>query len=179
MARKQKEGGNKTETIAVRITPKQRYLLDLVSRRSHRSISEVVSLAIDAEIERGLEREEITDKNSNPFFNELLVLLDKDELPSQEDILIKVFFRSKKNWKLQLDTNHYWDAEESDRLVILGRFWPALLRHPDEELTYKIIVENPRYWIIKDQSPAFPNYEKIRKDWEKIKTQTKERADNL
>ena len=167
MPRKPKESGGKTETIAVRVTPKQKYRLELQSRRYRRSISEVVSSSID-EMEINIDAKEffesmgldkLTEKNvsSNTSINEAMERISDLFAEGNEMDIFEAL----------------WDAEEPTRVVKLGMHFPSLLEYPIEEIAWKIIQENDAYW---GRRRKIPDYQKIREDWGKIKKQAEERA---
>ena len=167
MPRKPKVSGSKSESIAVRVTPKQKYRLELLSRRYRRSISEVVSSSID-ELEINIDAKEFfesmgldkpTEKNvsSNTSINEAIkrisdIFAEGNEMDIFESL---------------------WDPEEPTRVVKLGMHFPSLLEYPIEEIAWKIIQENDAYW---GRRRKIPDYQKIREDWGEIKKQAEDRA---
>ena len=168
MPRQPKKSGGKTETIAVRVTPKQKYKLELQSRRYRRSISEVVSSSID-EMEINIDAKEfvesmgldkLTEKNvsSNTSINEAMERISDLFAEGNEMDIFEAL----------------WDAEEPTRVVKLGMHFPSLLEYPIEEIAWKIIQENDAYWW--GRRRKIPDYQKIREDWDKIKKQAEERA---
>ena len=173
MARKPKEGGVKLETIGVRVNAKQKYGLELLTRRYRQSISEVVSAAIDDAIEKGLR------VDSKVHFETFFKRFSEPEHARASAQEMFDIFKEANSRHPHVDPNEIflfdelWDAEEHARVVNLGILWPALLEYPIEELSFKIIKENKKYW---EKDPKMPLFEKIGKDWEKIKEQAKERA---
>jgi len=161
--RKPKNDVAKLETIAVRLTTEQKYLLEMLRRhQSANSLSEVASVAIDKEIKKSLTL------NTDDWLNIAFYANDPRGLKKQLQKLVN-------DTKIHVADIHglLWDPEEADRLVNLGLYWPRLLEYPIEQLAFKIILENNKYWR-KVRDDEEPNLPKIRKDWEEIKRQASE-----
>lgn len=168
--RKPKKGVAKLETVAVRLTSKQKYGLELLRRRYKvNSLSEAASSAIDSAIDDGLT------VNFKEFYKAHLLQLQPPDKAEENLQKIKGMLDSR---GIEInETNIFgilWDPEEADRVVSLGSYWPALLDYPIEELAWKIIQEDKKYWS--GSRELAPNRKKIREDWDEIKKQAEERA---
>ena len=139
MARKSKPRDlAKGDVITVRLSPKLKYGLELLSRKQHRTISSIVTWAVEQMItnhECGLFKEP---KNPRPGKG-MYIPIEKYML----DVL--------------------WDVDPADRLVKLAKHWPELMTF-EEELIVKTIKKEGWGWPKKGDSAT----EQLRQMWPDI-----------
>ncbi len=105
------------EVLTVRLSPKMKFGLELLSRKQHRSLSAIVQHLLDRELRENLKVTKDVGDNIEGWREEHVRLLDL-----------------------------VWDPYEPDRLVKLGMHSPDLL-DVDEELKWKVIQDDyKRYW---------------------------------
>ncbi len=116
-AKARKNYAANAEVLTVRLSPKMKFGLELLSRKQHRSLSAIVQHLLDRELRENL-----------------YVPIDVVE-PDGD-------FHVEKRRLVDL----VWDPYEPDRLVKLGLHSPDLL-DLDEELKWKVIQDDyKRYW---------------------------------
>lgn len=108
----------KTETLAVRIDPKEKYGLEILSRMQRRSLTSLVEYTINQKLREYLVIDE-PQKSS----------LFKDKVYEEGCILDDI-----------------WADDEVMRLILLLDFAPQLLTF-EEGLVWKLIQDNAIYWI--------------------------------
>ncbi len=116
-AKARKTYAAKAEVLTVRLSPKMKFGLELLSRKQHRSLSAIVQHLLDRELRENLKVTKDVGDNIEGWREEHVRLLDL-----------------------------VWDPYEPDRLVKLGLHSPDLL-DLDEELKWKVIQDDyERYW---------------------------------
>ena len=116
-AKARKTYAAKAEVLTVRLSPKMKFGLELLSRKQHRSLSAIVQHLLDRELRENLKVAKDVDDGTGGWREEHVRLLDLA-----------------------------WDPYEPDRLVKLGMHSPDLL-DVDEELKWKVIQDDyKRYW---------------------------------
>ncbi len=107
----------KGEVLTVRLSPKLKFGLELLSRKQHRSLSAIVHHLLDRELRENLNVRQDVEEPDGDWHVEQKRLLDL-----------------------------VWDPLPPDRLVKLGMHSPDLL-DLDEELKWKVIQDDyERYW---------------------------------
>jgi len=94
--------GTKGEVITVRLGPKLKYGLDLLTRKQHRTLSSVVTWAIEQAI----------NDPENGLYKNMSKGLKVAEPMQMLDVL--------------------WDIEAADRLVKIAIHWPELMTYEEE-----------------------------------------------
>jgi hypothetical protein len=65
--------------------------------------------------------------------------------------------------------NYLWDVEEADRFAKLAINHPGLLTH-EEQLWWKIIIEEPMFWDTEGRDPNVSfQFKKLREYWDGVK----------
>ncbi|MBF0612752.1 MAG: hypothetical protein HQL55_16640 [Magnetococcales bacterium] len=137
----------KGELVSVRVSPKTKFSLELLSRIQRRTVSAIVHMAIERELRRDGSR----------------LNLDEGDNAEMAD-----------NWPGRREENEsylpdlLWDPIVSDRLVKLAQNRPDLLTH-QEQLMWKAIQENPRWY-----RAGTPDLLAIRSAWAEINRQAEE-----
>ncbi len=105
------------EVLTVRLSPKMKFGLELLSRKQHRSLSAIVQHLLDRELRENLTVAKDVEDDMRGWHVEHVRILDL-----------------------------VWDPYEEDRLVKLATHSPDLL-DLDEELKWKVIQDDyKRYW---------------------------------
>ena len=133
-AKARKTYAAKAEVLTVRLSPKMKFGLELLSRKQHRSLSAIVQHLLDRELRENLKVAKDVDDGTGGWRVDHVRLLDL-----------------------------VWDPYEADRLVKLGMHSPDLL-DVDEELKWKAIQDDykrswhggkkPNYKAIRDDWSA-------------------------
>ncbi len=139
----------KVESITVRINPKMKYGLELLSRKQHRTISAVVEWAID---------NALRDPKSG-FINESAYY---DRVSGKES-----------NFLLDV----LWHVNEVERFIqLVFREELGLLTY-EEEILWETIKDNAIYWLVTDRGETLSwnikssdnlNLPAIKNDWTKL-----------
>ncbi|MEO5334223.1 MAG: hypothetical protein H7839_19590 [Magnetococcus sp. YQC-5] len=137
----------KGELVSVRVSPKTKFSLELLSRIQRRTVSAIVHMAIERELRRD---------GSQLNFDE----------EDGKGMVEKARGRREENESYLPDL--LWDPVVSDRLVKLAQNRPDLLTH-QEQLMWKAIQENPR-WC----RDGTPDLLEIRSAWAEINRQAEE-----
>lgn len=113
MVRKPKGEVTRSETLAIRLDPRTRYMLELASRIQHRTLSSVVEWMINNSLK------DIMVNEKESLANAQNQLWDIDE----SDRLLKLAFNypsllsfdEQKMWKLIREHGHFWKGEYVER----------------------------------------------------------------
>lgn len=135
--------GVKSATVTIRLTPKMRFGLELMARRHHDSVQEIMQRAINdlfASTHEGL-----------------LVDLCRPEDEVAEGLFAPVNI-----------LNAVWSESAAERLANLALLCPELLNTPERRIWAKV-RENDRYWKADEGSEARKlddlDVEKLEEDW--------------
>ncbi len=119
--------GKKGEVITVRVSPKLKYGLELLSRKQHRSVSSVVTWAIE---------QMMTNHDSGLFKTAIGPKSGKRKGTDEHT----------KEYMLEI----LWNVHPADRLVKLATYWPELMTYKGELLVEAIKKEG--LWPAKGDS---------------------------
>lgn len=141
--------GVKSATVTIRLTPKMRFGLELMSRRHHDSVQEIMQRAI------------------NDLFGSthegLLVDLCRPEDEVAEGLFAPVNI-----------LNAVWSESAAERLANLALLCPELLNTPERRIWAKV-TESSQYWRTVDggeqKSRGALLLEKLEEDWSLLSTQ--------
>jgi len=112
--------GAKSDVITVRISPKLKYGLELLSRKQHRPLSSVVTWAIE---------QMMTSHEAGLFKTRKSVKSGKGTDGSTEEYMLETL----------------WNVHPADRLVKLATHWPELMTY-EEEFMVESIIDNEWGW---------------------------------
>ena len=101
--------GAKSDVITVRLSPKLKYGLELLSRKQHRPLSSVVTWAIE---------QIMTNHEAGLYKTTKSIKSGKGMDVSTEEYMFEML----------------WDIEPADRLVKLATHWPELMTYEEEKL---------------------------------------------
>lgn len=140
--------GVKSATVTIRLTPKMRFGLELMSRRHHDSVQEIMQRAI------------------NDLFGSthegLLVDLCRPEDEVAEGLFAPVNI-----------LNAVWSESAAERLANLALLCPELLNTPERRI-WSEVVGCERYWQTSEQSPEKTRnallIDVLEEDWERLKS---------
>ena len=118
--------GTKGEVITVRLSPKLKYGLELLSRKQHRPLSSVVTWAIE---------QMMTSHEAGLFKTTKSLKSRKGSDAPTEEYMLEVL----------------WNAHQADRLVKLATYWPELMTY-EEDLMVDDIKEHEWGWPKKGDS---------------------------
>lgn len=138
--------GVKSATVTIRLTPKMRFGLELMSRRHHDSVQEIMQRAI------------------NDLFGSthegLLVDLCRPEDEVAEGLFAPVNI-----------LNAVWSESAAERLANLALLCPELLNTPERRIWAKV-MESDSYWKADDGGEARKrdalDVGKLEEDWETL-----------
>jgi hypothetical protein len=115
----------KDEVITVRVTPKLKYGLELLSRKQHRPLSSVVTWAIE---------QMMTNSDAGLFKS---MKSSKDKMLSEQYMLETL-----------------WDVHPANRLIKLAIHWPELLTY-EEELIVQRLKDNGHWPKNSDEASEY------------------------
>jgi hypothetical protein len=109
----------RTEVVTIRLTPRMRYLLELVAREQRRTVSSVMECAFE---------QASSDWTVKVFFTDQTYALQQNLPLRDAEILL-------------------WDVDEVERFVKLALHCPHLLNY-DEEMLWKCIENCDEIWRV-------------------------------
>ena len=134
--KEQKTYPGKGEMLTVRLSPKMRYGLELLSRRQHRTLSATVQNLLDREIRDKLRFDILQD--GIPVNSEPLINLVWD--PLEPDSLVKLAMHNKPllefdeelRWKVIEADKRYWRGEKEPNYEAIRKAWSTIVKKAEE-----------------------------------------------
>lgn len=126
MAEEKRKGGGsrltRSETVTVRLDPKVRYLAELAARKQRRTLSSFIEYAVEQSFDKVILKEIYTKRRSDGSFDANGPLIRNEYcLGDQADVL--------------------WDADESERFMLLVINYPDLMSH-EEQIIWKVLQDS-------------------------------------